>query len=566
MSGKVMWLASSLWLLAPWLAAQPQEKKTPAPEEQERQLFQNEQRLMQGYILQQAEHQAALAQAESPQFRMNEDIEVLRRILDDTIRRLSGPSLSGGGKAHGNGTFEDVTKKVGLGKGVAMGDFDTDGNLDLFVANQTGSGVAFLDYDKDGWLDLCVVMQNQAIPLYRNPGDGTFERVRIAAPAEAHGIFNIEAVEGTYLKGYGVVYSVSLPVVYQESVKESAKPAPKPLSQWERVRKELRGEKVEGEAKASPSREETLADAILKVLADNGHHFSDLAENERISVALTLRASFWDQNCAKCHAEPVGVGVADHWKRSNMGPIMGGAGMGPKGMAGGGMGPLMRQKMPEFELRWTGGQASKPSGAKPGTAELVSPEVQKLQEEAQNQALLGDLHLKQERYKDAVAAYRKAVDAYQKAVDTKRLKEEDLRLQGILPAPDTKSDLKDAERYLKLGQAYQAAGQEQELRGVLQKVREAAQALEKSAQAAQEGTKPSGGTSKERASVLLPSKLILSAPKKLMDQMAAGKISLDDFKKAASVEYVSFPHAKQKCAPKAGEPGKATNPADKKPH
>jgi hypothetical protein len=64
----------------------------------------------------------------------------------------------------GNGTFEDVTRKAGLydptGKslGVALIDYDNDGNLDLFVANDT-----------------------QPNRLYQNTGKGTFTDVGVTA-------------------------------------------------------------------------------------------------------------------------------------------------------------------------------------------------------------------------------------------------------------------------------------------------------------------------------------------------------------------------------------------------
>ena len=64
----------------------------------------------------------------------------------------------------GNGTFEDVTRAAGLldptskGLGVAMFDYDGDGRIDLFVANDT-----------------------QPNRLYRNRGDGTFVDVAIRA-------------------------------------------------------------------------------------------------------------------------------------------------------------------------------------------------------------------------------------------------------------------------------------------------------------------------------------------------------------------------------------------------
>ena len=64
----------------------------------------------------------------------------------------------------GDGTFEDVTKRAGLydpaakALGVAMLDFDGDGRMDLFVANDT-----------------------QPNRLYRNKGNGTFEDVAVSA-------------------------------------------------------------------------------------------------------------------------------------------------------------------------------------------------------------------------------------------------------------------------------------------------------------------------------------------------------------------------------------------------
>ena len=106
-----------------------------------------------------------------------------------------------------NGTFTDVgassgTADAGNGVGVAWADYDSDGDLDLYLANDNGtnrlfrnngngafpevaaaagcsdtgrsSGVAWGDYDNDGDLDLYVAKYGTANRLFRNNGDGTF--------------------------------------------------------------------------------------------------------------------------------------------------------------------------------------------------------------------------------------------------------------------------------------------------------------------------------------------------------------------------------------------------------
>jgi hypothetical protein len=57
----------------------------------------------------------------------------------------------------GNGVFEDVTKKAGLND-----------------PSSKSLGVALLDYDDDGWMDLFVANDTQPNKLYRNNHNGTF--------------------------------------------------------------------------------------------------------------------------------------------------------------------------------------------------------------------------------------------------------------------------------------------------------------------------------------------------------------------------------------------------------
>jgi len=64
----------------------------------------------------------------------------------------------------GDGTFEDVTKKAGLGD-----------------ATSKTLGVALLDYDNDGWPDLLFSNDTQPNKLYRNNGNGTFTEKAVVA-------------------------------------------------------------------------------------------------------------------------------------------------------------------------------------------------------------------------------------------------------------------------------------------------------------------------------------------------------------------------------------------------
>jgi hypothetical protein len=115
---------------------------------------------------------------------------------------------------NGNGTFEDVTKKAGLhdptskGLGIGLIDFNADGWLDVFIANDTqpnrlyrntgkggfvdeavtagvafneagmaraGMGVDAADFDGSGRFGLLVGnFSNEMLSLYRNEGNGLF--------------------------------------------------------------------------------------------------------------------------------------------------------------------------------------------------------------------------------------------------------------------------------------------------------------------------------------------------------------------------------------------------------
>ena len=130
---------------------------------------------------------------------------------------------------NGDGTFRDVSAEAGIrshpgkGMGVGIADFDLDGRLDIFVANDkvynsyfhnlgggkfeerafetgvaltesgqfiSGMGVDARDLDNDGYPDIAfVALDNELFPLFRNTGKGGFVDVtessgmaRLSAP------------------------------------------------------------------------------------------------------------------------------------------------------------------------------------------------------------------------------------------------------------------------------------------------------------------------------------------------------------------------------------------------
>ncbi len=86
---------------------------------------------------------------------------------------------------NGDGTFTEVAAKLGLAKPAK------------------GLGVAFEDYDKDGHLDLFFANDSMLEYLYHNKGDGTFEEVGLTAAVAADADGRIYAGMGVDFADYG---------------------------------------------------------------------------------------------------------------------------------------------------------------------------------------------------------------------------------------------------------------------------------------------------------------------------------------------------------------------------
>jgi hypothetical protein len=166
---------------------------------------------------------------------------------------------------------------------------------------------------------------------------------------------------------------------------------------------------------------------------------------------------------------------------------------------------------------WAGGAASirgfdVNGGTATGAPAPSNPDPRTAVREDRVAALeaLGQLHLKQGEPQLAIDALRRAVETAESEVKQNPSGGNE-QLRGAL---------------MKLSQALLAAGRLDEARETMDR------ASTGRLKAVQAGNPP------PKVPVGYPARLTISAPKKLLDQIGNGKISMDEFRKQASVEYV----------------------------
>jgi hypothetical protein len=342
---------------------------------------------------------------------MYEDIEVLRRLLDSKLQSQYAPL-----RQHGMNT---------LWYGYGTPNVST--NVQQFLQ-------PYVVVDVDG--------SNQTRWKYSNVWpNGTLTSQAYVDWLNVHAVATRSLdTQGVYLKGQGVLYTVTLPHPPKPRADTPKPPSPS-VSDWDRVRREVRNEKAEPEKKeAPPHKDPTLTEILLEVLAENGHHFTRLAENESLTVVVTF--------------------------------------------------PAEGQPAPKT----TSATAPKPAGATADTS-------------GRDYELLGDLHLRQGNAVEAEKAYRQAVD-------------------------QSTSSRRRAALLGKCAQALITAGKTAEAAHLLNDLVNAAKkepAAPAPAAQATAATRPA-----------LPAKLIVSVSKKVLDQAAGGKMTVEELQKAATVDYLNF--------------------------
>ena len=452
---------------------------------------------------------------------MYEDIEVMRRILERQVARDLGGGFLGSRTDKGTWlrrVYLDLTGRLPTKEETEA--FLEDDSPDAY--RKLIDGLRPRDWMKQRWIDPAIqnrysaaVQQDDLSATSGKPVNTTAQQglrwlttyadldpaVLDRADVNVHVMGNQLATrsprfEGVYLKGFGVVFTATVPepgsVVFDPHTKgvglmaacvkchepigvqewdlfQPASALVKP-DLWEQVRKEVLGVKDEPKAQKKPKQMSicgpgSLTESLLRVLADHGHHFQQLADNENISVVITLNEK-------------------------------------------------------SRRLAALSGQVD--SGELLSVHLVVSLDLRK---QIDDLAALGDLHMKQGKYAEAVTAYMKAIEL---------LQGRELKATPDTPHDAVRRQVEEANRLLRrlyssAARAQLELGKFDDARSLLDKARAAAVKVSGAAKQPAPPPRPD-----------LPAKLIVTVPKSLLVAVHQGKVSFEDFKKKASVETVNL--------------------------
>ncbi len=407
---------------------------------------------------------------------MYEDIEIMRQLM---IHRLINSRVVAAQCTQCHGAS---VRSYGQ---AAFWDADGNTNKKPHWAKDDGT---LLDFDRDGFVDLF-----------------------IAQGANPHGAIPI-SIEGSYIRGQGIVFSVSLPPVPRNELDATTQAPPeKAKSEWERTRNRLRGQNAEPSAQA---RNDSLTDSLMRLLAENGKNFSQLPGTEGVTILVTFRP----------HGPALLFGRTE--SQGGVGSdIMGGS----SAATGSGM-PAARMSGPGVPGMGGGtgapgggtGIGSGGSGMMGGPGMGTGGEVQRPEPltEDRELELLADLHLKRNNLTEAAAALERAVT-----------KARSITLDQNLPYDQAKARME--QRLARVRELIRKLAEVYLKQGNLEAAKNALAAVQASLQVEKTSAAP-----KSTPTIRLPNKLIISAPKSALDQ--GDRISPAEFRKLISVEVLEF--------------------------
>jgi hypothetical protein len=317
------------------------------------------------------------------------------------------------------------------------------------------SGAVFADYDIDGSLDIFVVNDSDphsaAIPM---------------------------SIEGVYLKGRGIVYSLNLPTMAREelAITNPGQPAAGRASDWDIVRSQLRGTPAKA---PTPPKKATFVDSLLQVLAENGKNLSQLPAKETVTVVVTFRGN----STIDVFHNSMGYSStrSETAASSNGSPQAGGPAAGPK-----------------------------------TAAEPITPD--------RELELLAELHLKRGNLDEAASALERAV-----------ARAKDITVDPTLPAQQIKAIEERANNRIrdlvrKLAEIYLKNNRLDAAKNAL--------AVNPVVTVAASQPKPAATTAPE--SVRLPAKLILTVSKETLNSVGRGIITPEQFHNQVILELLNM--------------------------